>query len=159
MLKKFLFIIGCVVIAIALVSYFTKTSIAPLTDSTLKTGVVTLHGERITVEIADTPASQMKGLAGRTSLAKDRGMIFPFSERRIETFWMKGMLIPLDFIWIDGEKVIGVTENAPADDGLILYGSPGPVTAVFEINAGEVAKFQIKKDDVVELIVTGTIVD
>src|ERR1044071_5405536 len=57
---------------------------------------------QVLVEIADTDQKRSLGLGGRASLAPDAGMLFIMPQRKKPTFWMKGMLIPLDFIWIDG---------------------------------------------------------
>jgi len=102
------------------------------------------------VEIADTMMNQAQGLSGRPSLAEGAGMLFVFKSATNQAFWMHGMEFPLDFVWISGGKVIGTTENVPADSKSI-YAPPAPADRVLEVNAGTVAKDGIKVGDVVEL--------
>ena len=46
------------------------------------TATVVLGGETIKLEVAETPEEQAMGLMYRTSLADDRGMLFPFNPPR-----------------------------------------------------------------------------
>lgn len=103
------------------------------------------------VAVADTPRARMQGLSGHTQLAEREGMLFVFSTPRTQSFWMKGMLFPLDFIWINNGRVVGVTENAlPINEtGYRVYRSEHPVNWVLEVNAGMIKKFGIKVGDAV----------
>jgi uncharacterized membrane protein (UPF0127 family) len=67
---------------------------------------------------------------------------------------MKGMNFPLDFIWIRENKVVDITENAPAETKTIpsIYKPKEPVDMVLEVNAGVVKKDKIKIGDIIELI-------
>lgn len=58
-----------------------------------------LIGSRVfKLEIAATPLLMERGLAGRTNLARNGGMLFLFSKHGQHSFWMKGTLIPIDII-------------------------------------------------------------
>ena len=81
-------------------------------------------------------------------------MLFPQSRDIIASFWMRGMLIPLDFVWIGADcRVADLTENVPppADPeqrtGLPIYSPSEPVRYIFEINAGEAAALGIEIGD------------
>ena len=67
-------------------------------------------------------------------------MLFIFEAEGLYSFWMKGMVIPLDLVWIDADGVVsGVTASVPhAPEGTIpqLYFPPRPIQYVLEINAG-----------------------
>ncbi len=67
----------------------------------------------ITVDVARTAREQAMGLGGRSSLPKDGGMLFPFDAAERRTFWMKGMLIPLDILWIRDGKIVAIDANVP----------------------------------------------
>lgn len=98
----------------------------------------------ITLEVARTPEEQIKGLSGRASLLTDHGMIFIYDSKDTPEFWMKGVLFPLDIIWIDNGVIIDIHENVPppdpdaADNQLKLYSPKRPITMVLEVNAGVV---------------------
>ena len=80
--------------------------------SALQVGGVVIDGRvTITVEVVRTAQEQARGLGGRSSLPRGGGMLFPFdaAERRI--FWMKGMLIPLDILWIREGKIMAIDAN------------------------------------------------
>ena len=86
-----------------------------------------------------------KGLSGRDGLADMSGMIFVFESGRTSSFWMKGMRIPLDFVWIGEECTVVDTHSnvQPPDPGtndgdLPLYKSGSPAVYTLEINAGKV---------------------
>jgi len=106
------------------------------------------------VEIADDGWERTKGLAGRPSLAKDRGMLFIFQEPARYNFWMKGMRFPLDIVWIRSVSqeegvVVNITEKAPSLKLFrTLYYSPKePADWVLEINAGQVRQWGINVGD------------
>lgn len=106
-----------------------------------------VHG--FTVEIARTTAQQARGLMFRTSLADDKGMVFPFPELRIASFWMKNTVIPLDIIFVRED---GTIENIAANttpystDPVV---STAPVAAVLELRGGLAAQLGIKPGDTV----------
>lgn len=126
---------------------------APTNLKELKVGENTLK-----VEIADTSDKRQKGLSGRQSLASDSGMLFVFTESKIYTFWMKGMLIPLDFIYINSGKVVDLLKNIqpPApnqpDSELSRINPVESVDMVLEVNSGYIDSHNIKIGDSVSLI-------
>lgn len=86
----------------------------------------------------------------------DQGMLFIFPGETSPSFWMLGMLIPLDIVWIDGGlNVVGVTANVPPHGGSgspTLYLPPQPVRYVLEVNAGVAEELGIGPGSLVELI-------
>jgi len=122
----------------------------PLENETyLKIGEV-----KIKTEIANTDEELTQGLSGRVSLEKNTGMYFVLGERRIATFWMKGMLFPLDIIWIDQDVVVGIDKNAPipTTKRIPSFTSPAPVTHVLEVNADFTTENNIKVGDLLETL-------
>ena len=99
-----------------------------------------VEGVVFSVELAVTPAERAMGLMGRASLERERGMLFIYQADAMPSFWMRGMLIPLDMVWIDADGVVaGVTANVPpAQEGsqAPLYYPPRPIRYVLETNAG-----------------------
>lgn len=120
------------------------------------TKVVKIGNSTVVVETAFTEEERQKGLSGRTSLIKDRGMVFSFGQSGQSAispfFWMKGMLIPLDIIWINDYRVVKIHKNVPpepekSDDKLTKYYPDGPIDNVVEVNAGFSDKYNIKVGD------------
>ena len=110
--------------------------------------VTTSTGEKIPVEVADTPKKRSLGLGKRPSLKKGWGMLFVFEERKPHRFWMKDMQFPLDIIWLDNHRIVHINHNAePAssDDDPEVMTSPVPVNFVLEIAAGRAVKLRLKK--------------
>lgn len=118
---------------------------------------IEINNAKITAEVADTQAKRKKGLGGRETLASDEGMLFVFEDKGKHSFWMKGLTFPLDFIWIEGNKVAGVLENVPppargqTDESLPIYQSQEDIDKVLEVRAGTVGKFNIKAGDPVKI--------
>ncbi len=114
----------------------------------------------ITVTLADTKEKRAKGLGGRDSLATDEGMLFIFDTPAKQVFWMKGMKIPLDFIWINGDRVVDLLEDKqpPApnqpDTTLEKYGPNTPVDKVLEVNTGFIKSHNIQIGDRLEDVVS-----
>ncbi|MBI2888591.1 MAG: DUF192 domain-containing protein [Candidatus Liptonbacteria bacterium] len=121
-----------------------------------KTAALSVGGNRFTVEIADTMPLRERGLSGRERLEEGRGVLFVFGAPARHGFWMKGMKFALDFVWVSGGKVVGVTEHVPppADSlfSLPMYYPPEPVDTMLEVNAGTVGKAGIKVGDKVEMV-------
>jgi uncharacterized membrane protein (UPF0127 family) len=119
---------------------------------------ITIGTTKLNIEIADSQDERYKGLSGREKLDENSGMLFVFdSKDTIRSFWMKGMEIPLDFIWINDDKVIQIDENVPTpaegteDSKLPIYSTTGPIDYVLEVNAGFSSKNNINVGDSVDL--------
>lgn len=81
--------------------------------SALQGGEVVIDGRvMIAVEVAQTAQEQAKGLSGQTALQKGRGMLFPFKTAKSRVFWMNGMVIPIDILWIREGKIVAIDANA-----------------------------------------------
>lgn len=118
---------------------------------------LTVDQQTFTVRVADSPAKQTKGLAGTTSLAENEGMYFPLDPSTSHAFWMKGMVIPIDIIWIKQGIVVGVNANVPhpsiteSENNLPIYNQPvEQVDGVLEIKSGRAEELQIKVGSQVE---------
>lgn len=113
------------------------------TSATPQSNTMTVGSKTIQIDIANTETAREKGLGGVSSLPADHGMLFVFDSKPVAaTFWMKGMLIPLDMIWISNNKVIAINKNVPIlppgtpDNALPTYSPGQPVDYVLEVNAG-----------------------
>ena len=102
-----------------------------------------------TVEVARTPDQQSQGLMFRSALAADMGMIFPFPNPRMASFWMRNTLIPLDmiFIRVDGTIARIAANTVPHSEDSVSSGEP--VAAVLEIKGGRAAELGISEGDLV----------
>lgn len=117
--------------------------IAPSPSPSSGISKITVGGKEINVTIADTADKRVKGLSGVTYLPGDSGMLFVFEQRQVDPkFWMKGMLIPLDIIWISKGKIVSIDRSIPVpdkdtpDNKITSYSSPVPVDYVLEVNSG-----------------------
>ena len=103
---------------------------------------------KFTVEVAATAEQQERGMMFRTSVAPDRGMIFPYEPAQEVGFWMKNTLIPLDIIYIRADgTIVRITKAEPMD--LTPLPSGEPITAVLEIGGGRAAALGIREGDIV----------
>lgn len=118
---------------------------------------VRLGDEDFELELAVTRAEHRQGMAGREQVAADEGMLFLFERARVRSFWMKGCLIPLDIIYLDGSRRIVQTHTMPApepgtaDRDLISYSSYYPAQFVIEVKAGTVERLGLSEGDRINL--------
>lgn len=139
------------------------TSTAPTQSTESEKKFLRVGNTKITIEEAITPEEQAKGLSGRSRLEENQGMLFVMADKRIPSFWMKGMLISLDFLWILDNTVVDITEDVPAPRSLGEVGPPSeinqvlptyspkqPVNYVLEVNAGFIKKHGITIGDTVK---------
>ena len=95
--------------------------------------------------MANTLASITQGLSGRTGLDGIDGMLFVFDQPAIRTFWMKGMAMPIDIIWLYQGKVVGIERNVQpppegtTDQALERYLAPQVVDMVLETAPGRLS--------------------
>ena len=103
-----------------------------------------------TIEIADTPQEQQKGLMYRQDLAPDAGMLFDYGQEQRVSFWMQNTYIPLDMIFIAADGTVKhIHENAKPLDPTSIP-SRFTVRFVLEIPAGRAAEIGLKQGDRLE---------
>ena len=94
----------------------------------LPTMQVTIGGERFTLEVARDPATQFRGLGGRTHIDPHGGMLFVFPSPRATAFVMRDCPIPIDVAFLDADgRVIAIHEMQPEPPR-----SAGESTAAYE---------------------------
>lgn len=112
---------------------------------------ISINGHIFAVEVASKPHEQIKGLGERDCIPENSGMLFVYDFKDRWTFWMKGMRFGLDFIWIDGDKIVDITKNVPPPHPEAkTFPTITPsvlVDKVLELNAGITDKYDIKIGD------------
>jgi hypothetical protein len=119
-------------------------------NANLSAGKVCLGNNCYVVELAITPSERERGLMFRSSLGKDRGMLFDFGADGIHKFWMKNTLINLDIIWIGADKKIVFISNNISPcirDVCPSYGPDAAARYVLEVNGGEMKRLGAKIGD------------
>lgn len=108
---------------------------------------VIINDTTIPVEVMRTPSSIQTGMMGRDHL--DGGMLFLFSDVSERSFWMKDCLIPLDILFIVGNKVTKVHNNCEpcGDENCKSYF--GVADKVLELPSGEM---DVTVGDMVNLV-------
>jgi uncharacterized membrane protein (UPF0127 family) len=160
-LTKYLILLS--VITVFAASCSARPAVAPASPTVNYnyTKIYKVGGQNLQIEIADTPKKMATGLSGRLNLNSNQGMLFDFKNEKVfPKFWMKDMNFNLDLIWIDGEKIVGITPNVPApskdqrlkikDADIPSYSPPKPIDQVLEVNAGWCEKNKIKIGDEVK---------
>ena len=99
------------------------------------------------IEIADDEYQTQTGLMYRNSLGKDQGMLFVFKDVQRRSFYMKNTKIPLDIIYLNGDKeVVNIQKNAKPFDETSLP-SEAASQYVLEVNAGLTDAWNLKNGD------------
>jgi uncharacterized membrane protein (UPF0127 family) len=121
-----------------------------VTSKTAKIDIVSRSGvHTFVVELATSDAEHQRGLMLRDGLPAGHGMLFVFGHARPLSFWMHGVRIPLDIIFISADGcVLRIAENAkPLSENAIPSG--GPAIAVLEVAGGTSHKLGITTGDTV----------
>lgn len=110
--------------------------------------LVTSHGViKLTVEVARTPEQQSKGLMFRTSLADDRGMLFPHDQPRELSMWMRNTYIALDMVFLTSDGTVHRIEERTEPLSERIISSQGDVAAVLELAGGAAERHGLKPGD------------
>lgn len=117
---------------------------------------VVAAGVTFRVDVADTPSLQAQGLAGRKALGPREGMLFVYTQRERHSFWMRGMLMSIDIIWLDNRRVVHIEHKVPPpkpgtpQESLPTYQPRDPANFVLEIAAGRAKALGLQVGDRVE---------
>ena len=94
-----------------------------------------------------TPEQRRHGLAGRSQIAPDEGMLFVFPRPEVVSFWMEGCLVDIDVAFIGPDLRVIAIHTMPAEPGGIArtsYSSVGPAQYALEVRAGALAAAGVK---------------
>ncbi len=108
----------------------------------------------IELEVARTPEQQEKGLMYRTSLSKNRGMLFTFPTPRLTRFWMKNVFISLDMVFLKDGVIKEILADVPPckADPCPIYGPDSLVDQVIELPGGRAGELGLKPGDRIRII-------
>lgn len=98
---------------------------------------------KIGLEIADNEYERQLGLMNRKSMEENQGMLFIFQYERMQSFWMRNTLIPLDILFINKDKEIITIHKNTKTLSTQGYPSTGPAIYVVELLGGFTDKHNI----------------
>ena len=153
--------ISALAIAVAMAAL---VAVAQPLATKLPTTDVWIGGERFQLEVARDPATQFRGLGGRTTIDPHGGMLFVFPYPHATAFVMRDCPIPIDIAFLDAEgRVIAIHEmqSEPprgADESASAYESrlrqyPSVLPALFAIETagGRLRALGLKGGDKLDL--------
>ncbi|MBI2621925.1 MAG: DUF192 domain-containing protein [Candidatus Levybacteria bacterium] len=120
-----------------------------------QTTKVLVNDQSFSVSVAKTEKEKQIGLSKTTEINENQGMLFIFDEPDYYSFWMKDMKFPIDIIYINGDKIVTVIDNAKppvnGDGVLEVYQPEDQSDKVLEISAGLAKKYNIKKGTTIKI--------
>lgn len=125
------FYIGLLIVAVGAIGVFLYRTEAPA-EQTAEFGRVSLR-----IEYATTPEARERGLAGRTEIPQNYGMLFVFPKDAKYGFWMKDMLASIDIFWLDGKgQVVYIAQDVATSTYPNVFYPTEPARYVLETVAG-----------------------
>lgn len=118
---------------------------------------VILGGKIFVVDVAREPYQLKRGLGGRNSLSEFGGMLFRFPHPDIYPIWMKGMLFPIDIIWLENHRVVYIVKHAnppyrgAASEKIEIFWPSVYADEVLEVKAGTIDRFGITVGEVIRV--------
>jgi uncharacterized protein len=140
--------IGVVVILIAIAVFFIVNNLINNNEPEVKYHTFKKEGEltftdslgnakiKIDLEIADNEYERQLGLMNRKSMEENQGMLFIFPYERMQSFWMRNTLIPLDMLFINKDKAIITIHKNTKTLSTQSYPSTAPALYVVEVVGG-----------------------
>ncbi|WP_278443734.1 DUF192 domain-containing protein [Pseudomonas oryzihabitans] len=108
-----------------------------------------IAGQRLTVEVAATPAQRAQGLMGRPPLAAREGMLFVFAGDDERCLWMRDTPSALAAAFIDASgRILNTVEMLPQTD--TRHCSRAPARYALEAQAGWFSARGIKPGEPVQ---------
>jgi uncharacterized membrane protein (UPF0127 family) len=102
---------------------------------TLPTVKLTAGIHVITAEVAATDQARTIGLMHRERLAPNHGMLFVFTDKAQQCFWMRNTIVPLTIAFIEDDgTVVQLADMAPKND--FSHCSQRPVRYALEMEHG-----------------------
>jgi uncharacterized protein len=119
-----------------------------------KNSTVTINNNIFKVAVVISEKDMEIGLSETKSIAPNQGMIFLFKTPGYYSFWMKNMKFPIDIIYINGDAIVTIINNAQSPknnaENLTIYSPAQPADKVLEIQAGLSDKYHFKNGDKVK---------
>jgi uncharacterized membrane protein (UPF0127 family) len=121
----------------------------------VKTHTLHVRDTTINITIADNEITRAKGLSGKNKLEDLEGMLFKFQSKGFWQFWMNDMHFALDFIWINDNKIVELSENAlppsQTNNQPQILTPHQPIDSVLEVNSGFIKAHNLQIGDVVDI--------
>ena len=93
----------------------------------------------ISAEVASDHNTRARGLMFRERLGSNQGMLFVFTEKATQCFWMRNTLIPLSIAFIDDQgQIVNIADMQPRSDD--SHCSAAPIRLALEMEQGWFAK-------------------
>jgi uncharacterized membrane protein (UPF0127 family) len=89
----------------------------PIRAAELATTTLTIGTQKLTAEVAISPAQRETGLMNRFSLKPDHGMLFVFERAEPLAFWMRNTYVALSIAFISADgRILNIEDMQPQSD-------------------------------------------
>lgn len=108
---------------------------------------ISIEGQTLDVEIANTHESRAQGLMGRKELLDGYGMLFIYEKEQRLVFWMKDTLIPLSIAFFNSDReIVNILDmDPPIGQTYVRYRSSAPAMYALEVPQGWFEKHHIQR--------------
>lgn len=138
-------ILRIIIIIVLAISLIVITHLFPNFNKKDDHQIVLEDFKELSIIVADTVDSRIKGLSGRDTLPEGEVMLFIFDTPDKHGIWMKDMKFSIDIVWIDqNDQIVSIEENVAPDTYPKVFYPTEKSTLVLEANAGFVKRNNLK---------------
>ena len=103
------------------------------------------------IDIADTEHDKLIGLSADAALLKNHGLLLVFDRNERVRIWTKTMSFAIDIIFINEKGKITEIFHSAGPGSNRIFESKSFTRFVLEVNSGEAKKFNLQKNDYIQL--------
>jgi len=113
---------------------------------------ISINGQVIHVQVADTSGEINRGLSGKSCTADSQGMLFNLGRSGQYAFWMKDMKFSIDIVWLNSKhEVVQVDKSISPSTYPKTFTSSQPAQFVLELKAGRAGDLGLKPGSLIDL--------
>jgi hypothetical protein len=110
--------------------------------------IIKINNNKFKVKPMITKKDTQKGMMGRDFDSTFNGMLF-LMDKGHHSFWMKGCIIPLDIIFINGDTITKISHNCQPCKTDECPNYMGSGDTILELKGGTCKKLGIESGDII----------
>lgn len=110
----------------------------------IESNTIIVNGQKIKLEIADTPEERARGFADYEYLPDETGFLYIFDGPDFYSFWLKDVTFPIDIVWVGYyHDIVDMATYLTPQTYPTIFGPKRPARYILILPAGAAEEYSL----------------